>query len=62
MQELRAFRSPSIIGTLKRYYLIPLSFAGIGECIASSASFEQFRHPSPQPSRVKNAAWFVYFY
>jgi hypothetical protein len=40
MHELRALRSPSIIGTLKRYWSIPLPFAGNGECIASSASLE----------------------
>ena len=34
MHELRALRSPSIIGTLKRYWSIPLPFAGNGECIA----------------------------
>ena len=53
--------SPSIIGTLKRYLSIPLPFAGSGECIASSASFEQFRHPTTQPTSVKNAAWSVCF-
>jgi len=53
MQELRAFRSPSIIGTLKRYLPIPLPFASIGECIASSASIEQVRQPSPLPGSVE---------
>jgi len=51
----KALRSPSIKATSMRYSPLPLPFAGTGEYIAASASFEQVCQlpVKSQPAEIK---------